>query len=119
MQAIIETTDPQQREDIKPFIDIVTAFNGHINRSYTHGVEFTSLDVTYKNLLLEKLRATPAASNYIIGAGSGHVYINAISAFRLKWDYGSKGKHPTPAKIIGHEPYSANGIHDRLLLITD
>lgn len=117
MQAIIETKNPQQLEEIKPFIDIVAAFNGHINKSYSHGIEFTSLDITYKNMLLEKLRKLDISKNYIIGAGSGHVYINLISAYRLEWDYGTKGK--TPPKIKSHEPYSADWIHDRLLLITD
>ena len=112
MKVDIVVLDPQKREELKPFIVFAQQFKGNINKSYTHGIEWTSIDVQTKNELLAGLRKLDKEGRYVIGAGSGHVYINEATATRFERDYKT-------SVITDKTPVSINGIFDRLLLITD
>lgn len=76
LKATIETKDRKVRKQLAPIVQIVNEFEGHLNRFYTHGLEWCNDDVLHKARLMALIG--PHLGNLEMGCGAGHVWIDTI-----------------------------------------
>lgn len=115
MKAQTETNEPQLLGLLKPIIEVVEKFEGHINYSYLRrhdsnaaGAEYIPFDMKFKSILRNQLQPLVDAAGLLMGAGAGHIWVAQPSACCFD-----------PFSSNYKKGVAVNGIHDRILLITD
>lgn len=115
MKVEIETKDSGLLRQLMPLIEIAQKYKGHFNASYTSkNSDYIQLDNIHKNHCLELLYK--ANSGFVIGSGGGHIWVAKHTATRISF---TSQVNNEPLKVLPGEAIACNGIHDRLLLITD
>ncbi len=113
MKVIVETQKEELIKKLKPIIHAAKNYQGHFNATTLHSnADFVVMDNIHKKACLTILATVN--KEFIIGSGSGHIWVAQHTATQITYSF-SQNK----LQVVPGEQIAINGIHDRLLLITD